>query len=100
MAKASAAYPNKAPDFRRNPQILELWVERLASVDAAIGLANLNRHIDSSNFFPDIADIVRLTSNEVTNLIREETQERFRLLAEWEHKATPMPLQLKRGAGE
>ncbi|WP_132303290.1 hypothetical protein [Paenibacillus sp. BK033] len=98
MAKATAAYPNKAPDFRRNPQILELWVERLASVDAAAGLANLNRHIDTSNFFPDIADIVR--HDPQIKLLQQETEDRFLLKAQWEQAATSMPLHLKRGVGD
>ncbi|WP_201009057.1 hypothetical protein [Paenibacillus glycanilyticus] len=98
LAKAAGAYPNKAPDFRRNPQIFEIWVERLANVDAATGLANLDRHIDSSNFFPDIADIVR--HDPQINLLQQETEDRFLLLARWEQSATRMPLHLKRGVGD
>jgi hypothetical protein len=59
LAKASAAFPSKAPNLKNNPQIFELWVERLAFIDPNLALQNLNDHIDDSNFFPDIADIIR-----------------------------------------
>ena len=101
LAKASVAYQNKAPDFKQKPQLFELWVERLANVDPQMALNNLNRHIDSSNFFPDIADIVRHDPAIVQiNLLQQETEDRFRLLGQWEQAATSMPLHLKRGAGD
>lgn len=59
LAKASAAYPNKHPDFKESPQIFETWVQALQEGDAQTALQNLNQHVRKSNFFPDIADFLR-----------------------------------------
>lgn len=70
MAKASAAYPDSAPNLKRNPEIFELWVERLADFDAREALANLNDHIDESEWFPKIASIKRQRESYVDPEIR------------------------------
>lgn len=91
LAKAAGAYPNKAPDFRRNPQIFEIWVERLARVDATTGLANLDRHIDSSNFFPDISDIVKKQEPNRPAISKQQAEEQMLLLQNWSSNNEPPP---------
>ncbi|WP_041613364.1 hypothetical protein [Paenibacillus sp. JDR-2] len=91
MAKATAAYPNKSPDFNRNPQVFNLWVERLANVDGDTALANLNRHIDTSNFFPDIADIVKKQGPDLPAISKQQAEEQMILLQGWSSSNKPPP---------
>ncbi len=95
MAKAAGAFPNKAPNFKANPQIFEIWVEHLANVDGMTALANLDRHTASSNFFPDIADIVKEAPEESNKLLLAASDDREAQLDEWLSRAIPMPAHLK-----
>jgi hypothetical protein len=45
--------------LKKNPQIFEVWVERLATTDPQLALENLDFHIDTSDFFPGVAAIKR-----------------------------------------
>ena len=56
LLKASAAYPNQ---LELTQDTLDVWLERLENFPAEKALKNLNTHIDSSRFFPTIADIIK-----------------------------------------
>lgn len=91
LAKAVAAYPNKAPDFKSSPVTLQIWIERLAFTDPLVALENLNAHIDSSNFFPDIADIVKKRKIDANKQLRLQTEMHFMELESWSTKDEPPP---------
>jgi hypothetical protein len=91
LAKAAGAYPSKAPDFKANPQILQIWIERLALIDPLLALDNLNSHIDCSNFFPDIADIVKKRKIDTSRQLRLQTEMHFMELEAWSGKDEPPP---------
>lgn len=93
LAKASAAFPNSAPNFKENPGIFALWCEMLQDIDPQRALRNLNIHIQNNSFFPAISDIIR---NDLQSLPDHEQQrlETSRLLAlkdSWHEQATPPP---------
>lgn len=93
MAKATAAFPNSAPNLRKEPAIFQLWCEMLRDIDAQRALNNLNIHIMNSEFFPAIADIVR---NDLQGLPdheqqRQRTNEFLMLKESWHSEATPPP---------
>jgi len=73
--------------------IFEIWVERLAKVDAQQALQNLNEHIDSSSFFPTIAEIIRRDPERPAyyNQLQLETAELAAYQDEWERKASDPP---------
>lgn len=95
MAKAIASYPNKAPDLRKNPQIFEIWVERLATIDPERGLRNLDIHIDNNpDWFPLVGNIIRNDLIDISpnhEILRLETAEQFALLENWSKNDEPPP---------
>lgn len=64
LAKAASYYPSKTPDFNKNPQIFEGWVERLAQISFEQAHQNLNEYVDRNKFFPEISDILLLCPKE------------------------------------
>jgi hypothetical protein len=98
LAKASAAYPNQAPELSKNNQIFEVWVERLAQIDPQRALNNLDVHIDSNRFFPTIADVVRHDPSQFVDHFQQklETQQYLEQRKEWEQKAITCPPHLMR----
>lgn len=91
LGKAVAAYPTKGPNFEESPVTLQIWIERLVFTDPIMALENLNAHIDSSNFFPDIADIVKKRKIDANKQLRLQTQMHFMQLEEWSTKDEPPP---------
>lgn len=93
LAKASAAFPRTAPNFKDNPGIFGLWCEMLQDIEPQRALANLNEHIRNKNFFPDIADIVRadLLSSPDHEQNRLQTTELLAIKDSWHEEATPPP---------
>lgn len=91
LAKAVAAYPNKAPNFKESPGTLQIWVERLQFTDPIVALENLNHHIDNEKFFPDIADIVKKRRIDVSKQFRLQTEMHFLQLESWSAKDEPPP---------
>ncbi|SFE42571.1 hypothetical protein SAMN04487969_102459 [Paenibacillus algorifonticola] len=85
FAKAANAYPNRAPDLKQDPGVFEVWVERLAPIDAGRALRNLNIHIDNERFrFPVPADLIRndlQSTNE--RYLQLEAAHQFALRDEW-----------------
>jgi hypothetical protein len=93
MAKATAAFPNSAPDLKRNPQIFEVWCEALQGMDGGQALAHLNLHIPTGNFFPTIAEIVRVDLQVGTDvdLLKIEYAHHEALQEEWYSRAVDPP---------
>lgn len=89
LSKALLAYPNQ---IEITKEIVGLWHERLESISFERGLENLNRHIDSSKFFPAIADIIKRDTEHYVDhtQLKLETDNRLRMLKALEAKA-PTP---------
>ncbi|MCM3632893.1 replicative helicase loader/inhibitor [Paenibacillus camelliae] len=96
LAKASAAYPNQAPNFVENPSIFELWCEMLSDVDAQLGISNLNQHIMTSSFFPTISDIAKQPERNFYDHHKHLAHQETVLLEQSLKKAIPMPEYIKR----
>lgn len=93
MAKACAAFPNSAPNLSKNPGVFRLWCEMLADIDGGFALNNLHNYIRSKNYFPDIADIVRLDLQEQADPEQQKIDTTLLLeqKEEWWENATPPP---------
>lgn len=65
----------------------------MANVPVDWGIANLNYHIDTKEFFPKIADITRYDLLPLKNhdTLRLETAEQFALLEHWSKNDDPPP---------
>jgi hypothetical protein len=101
LFKASAAYPH----IEIANETITVWVERLANIPFEQGVRNLNRHIDTSRYFPVIADIINHDPHQFTDYsqLRNEHNERIAELESWEPQAIAcpehlIPKMLKRGA--
>lgn len=75
----------------------ELWIDMLQDVSFEVGIKNIREHIGSSRYPPTIADIIRKDPNHFYDheQLQLETEERFRLLKEWERNATDPPKELE-----
>lgn len=89
LYKASAAYP----ETEIEDETIAVWIERLRGFPFQRGLENLNRCIDSSRYFPKIADILQGESRESINhrMLQQSTQEQFRLKERWASAGDPPP---------
>lgn len=89
------------PHFERTTEKALLWAELMKDLDFATALENLKDHLRRSEYPPKAADIIQQDKSKTTHdLLQQETEDRFLLLAQWEQAATSMPLHLKRGVGD
>ncbi|OBZ08014.1 hypothetical protein [Bacillus sp. FJAT-26390] len=90
LFKAAAAYPNQ---IELEEETVAVWVERLAKVPFEWGIANLDFHIDTDDFFPKIANITRYDLQPVKNneVLRLEADQQFALLEHWIRIDAPAP---------
>jgi hypothetical protein len=89
LYKASAAYPN----IELEEETVVVWIERLQSIPFEQALENLDHHIDTNDYFPKIANIIRKDRNfvEEHEQLKLETAERFALLDAWAANGTSPP---------
>ena len=92
LFKASAAYPG----IKIHDEMLRLWVERLAPIDFNRSLSNLNNHIDTSDFFPKIANVIGRDPEQYVDYqqLQLDTADRFSLMAADEREAVDCPADL------
>ncbi|WP_236290258.1 hypothetical protein [Paenibacillus allorhizoplanae] len=90
LYKASAAYPNQ---LEIEEETLVVWIERLRPIPFEQALENLDHHIDTNDYFPKIANIIRRDRDFVGEheQLKLETAERFALLDAWAADVKPPP---------
>lgn len=83
------------PVVQMNDDIVDMWTKMLSDIPIELAVKNLEQHIKTSKYPPTIADI-RGGENSASPLsvdrLRRETEERFRLMDQWEQNACPRPL--------
>ncbi|MGC6588048.1 replicative helicase loader/inhibitor [Paenibacillus sp. Dod16] len=79
------------PTVQVSEEMETLWGSMLGDVSYKRAAQNLAQHIKTSKYPPTIADIRgNITPLSVENL-RIQTQERFRLMDNWQKNACPRP---------
>lgn len=92
LSLVTAAYPT----VQLSKEIVNLWTTMLLDVSFDNAVLNMERHIKTSKYAPTIAEIRGNLSPLSVDRLRQETQERFRLMDSWKENACPRPL-LKEG---
>jgi hypothetical protein len=88
-----AAYP----DIEIPKETMAVWIERLRTAPFEPSLNNLNKHIDSSNYFPRIASVIGSVTDQTNHVqLSSHTEDRYSEMGEWEQNAIDCPPQLRR----
>lgn len=96
LMKASADYPNQAPDLKKNPYIIERWHELLKDVDPALALSNLDNHSLTSEFFPVPANIAKKPTKSFYDNDKQLAQQHILMIEESAKRAVPMPEHIRK----